>query len=191
MVKEKTLTSITESEGNCNFDVNDIFYQRLLGDIERAISTLPEGAYSLELLSSTFEAIAAALAAFVINFFYWKRVDKKRIEAKRFRKILNVSEKLKKTASNYWACDYTAHVKQRCAIQEIDILDLHKKLVKLHRSYELEQKQDAVLQDFILEIYDVVTGGDFKSKARKSDMKRVKKIADLCTSFQLNFDSYI
>ena len=180
------------SEGEaCSFDVNDVFYQRLLSDIQSAISTLPDGAYTLELVSSTFEAFAAAFAAFLINYLYWKKVDKKKNANRRLRKIIDTSEKLKKVASIYWASDYSSSSGQRSAIQEIDIVDLHKKLVKFERNYKLEHNQKEILDGFTREIYDVVTGGEFKSKDRKSDVKRVKKIADLCTSFQLDFDSYM
>ncbi len=160
--------------------------------INQTVGTLPEGSYPLELTSGFFAAITSAVAAFLINFLYWKRVDQHKKLTSRINEYLEILDTFERLASEYWLHSYAKQHHKKNQIKEIYI---HHSIVLFNRytdviCAEINDKnvknptQDK-LNSFANKIYETATGDDFKSKNRKASPKKVRQILQGCSEVRM------
>lgn len=164
-----------------------------LAKINATVSGIPDGSYYVAIVGS----LSSVLAAFIFNYLYWRRIEKK----KKYSSIINeyfvVLSEFEEVATTYWL----TYIDERTNIVERNKDDLQSKriisnaslmrkcgdrIVELANSDKLGSK----FKKFDDEIYDLATKDDFGStSSRNADLKIVGKIIEKCTKMKMLLSS--
>tara|TARA_Y100000588_G_scaffold361778_1_gene422923 strand:- start:735 stop:1397 length:663 start_codon:yes stop_codon:yes gene_type:complete len=169
-----------------------------LENISGGVNTLPNGIYNLEIMSAILAAISSAIAAFTINYFYWKRVEKKKVVSKLALETINVLNEFEDIACKYWSVSYVTRHQRTYMIQENKITscisliyqytkEIEKKLGKTPSPNIEPALQE--LRNFNNTMYEIAAGGDFKSKTKEKSPKKVSQISKKCTNLKAKLSS--
>jgi hypothetical protein len=181
-------SNLAENIDALSNDVSDVS-----GSIDRLTATLPtllESASSSTFTQAAIVAFVGAFSAYLFNLFHWRMVEKK-LKVSRIGLALDMLVKeLESTAVDYWTQDFKEENHQQIHTAEIAIkskirlISRYIRLItpKLNTNKTTSTKQK--LEDFGLEIFDLVTGDEFESKARKSSKPKAMKIAIRCSDIR-------
>ena len=155
--------------------------------LSNAISTIPNGSYPLALTSGVIGALVASFAAFLITFLYQKYLNNLNKKSHFADISISILDSFQNTASNYWVKDkVTDKRRSNNNDEEMKVLEIRIKTeftvlkASLNEFKEtLTDKDDAhkqKIKNFINDIYDLATGGDFESENKKSEITTAAKI---------------
>ena len=196
-IPEMKLTCDVNSNVSGEFVINNLHLleeslSQSLSTLNLTVGSLPTGSYPLELISGFFAAISSAIAAFLINYFYWKRVDKHKRLTSRIDEYLEILNTFERSASEYWLHNYSKQHIKKNQIKEIYIQHsavLFNKYTSLICSQinDKTRKNDTQkkLDSFANKSYETATGDDFKSNNRKASPKKVRQILLQCSSIRI------
>lgn len=121
-----------------------------------------------EFISAIISATVGAFSASAFNYFHWKMVEKKHKESEYLAILSKVIAELEDLSLEYWIKDANDEDSKNEAY-------LKSKLWFLQKYTRL--KKDKELNDFVSEMYDLITGGDFETKNRKASNAKAIKIS--------------
>lgn len=168
-----------------NTDLTNHTLNSGLSNISDAISTLPNGAYALAFTSGALSALVAALAAFLLNYLYWKKINNhNRLSHFAAMSIEHLSE-FENYAISYWISRKNNANSQKMVELEIRIrtqysilkASLSELVKKIPQKYMADHDS---INSFINGIYDDATGGAFESSSKSRDKKLALKISRKC-----------
>ena len=146
---------------------------------------------------AVFVALIGALSAYLFNFLHWKIVRKTNKLYGSGVELIELIQRLESEALKYWISSYDDSKKEEILIAEISIKSIIRRidvqtraLVTLLGDNRMKGKKQQI-SGFPYDIYDLVTGGDFESKARSSSKRKAMKISKQCSDARSNVSSII
>ncbi len=146
---------------------------------------------------AVFVALVGALSAFLFNHIHWRVVRKINNSYSTGAELVELIQELELEALKYWVSSYDRNTKEEISISEIKIKSIIRQintqtmtLIEIINNRKIKAKKDQIYI-FPSEIYDLVTGGDFESKSRKSSKRRAMRIAKRCSDARANISSII
>ncbi len=167
----------------------------LLSTTLSSINTASEGITLLQFLSAIFVVFTGAFSAYLFSLFHWRMVERKQ-KISRTGLVLNtLIGELEIIAIDYWIKDYVEENKSDIHATEIFIkskIFLISKYIKnitpkLNSNEMKDTKQQ--LENFNSAIFDLVTGGKFESKSRKSSKSVAMLISKRCSIIKAELSS--
>lgn len=168
----------------------------LSGSIDKlttTLSSLLEPANSLtftQFIFAIFVAVIGAFSAYLFNLFHWSMVEKKQKTSRSALALSLLIKDLETTAVEYWIQGFKEKKHKKIHVAEISIkskirliskyIDLIAPELDTHKTKNIKQK----LEEFRYEIFDLVTGGEFESKARNPSKSKAMKIAIRCSDIR-------
>ncbi|WP_445401801.1 hypothetical protein [Zobellella sp. An-6] len=146
-----------------------------------AISTIPDGSYSLAVISG----ITAAMSAFLFNHFNWKYIKKVNRLAHFSNICIKMLTNFEEASLSYWLTDKNNSNQKEMEKLEIHINSTFKMLSgnidefcsSLNKKHKSDEKK---IKNIRSEIFDIATGGDFQSATRDNSKPVAIKITSLC-----------
>ena len=166
--------------------------------LQTTLNTLIEnssGINSSQIIFAMFIAFIGALSAYLFNYFHWKMVEKKGKVSRISRGLSDLIGDLEEISVSYWVCDYMEEQQQEIHVAEISIKSKRHLISKYIRiiSDELNTTKTALvkqnLEEFNLEIFDLVTGDGFESKTRVASKHKAMEIAKRCSDVKAMISS--
>lgn len=160
---------------------NIIVNEHLHRSIELLNSTLitysSNNAFDLKAIIPIVSVIIGAFIGFLLNQYHWKRTEKEKKKASSFSKIFNLISELESLSVDYWIKDTSEDdVKTEVYIKsKIRLLTSYVKSVDAN---QIVLKNELI--NFTSEIFDLVTGDEFESKARKASKSKATSISYRC-----------
>lgn len=153
-----------------------------------AISSVPDGSYSLAITSGVIGAIVAAIAALSVNYFYQKYINNENKKSHFADISISILDSFEKTAILYWIEDKIADEKaHNYNSKEMERLELKIKseFTVLRASLgeflsslsEKEFQQKTKVTEIIEKVYDLATGSSFETVDKKCDKSIAAKIS--------------
>ncbi|QUN05351.1 hypothetical protein KDN34_14285 [Shewanella yunxiaonensis] len=160
--------------------------------LEQASSnTIPSGSYPLSITSGLISSVSAALIAYFLNYYFWKKIRKyNRLSHFAVLTLKNL-EVFENAVIEYWSSNYTIRKNSsRDRKTELEIIIKTKfDIIKNSSNSMLDRISDEnggdkeIINNLVGEIYDLATGEDFESVNRKINVplahKTIKKCEDL------------
>lgn len=157
----------------CFFDLDML---SVLGEINSTLSSIPSGSYGLAFFSGVIGALVAAVAAFSLNYLFWRK-NKLHNRISHFAALSIVHlEELEDSAVSYWIEDNTdlnSHCMQKYEIRIRTRFDMLKSSVgELFERIDVKYANDFTdVTNSLGIIYDEVMGYDFESRLKKRNRK--------------------
>jgi len=196
----KNISSLTPPDSNISDavtasgeNISDALLQ-----IQTTLNSLIEnssGINSSQVIFAMFIAFIGALSAYLFNFFHWKMVEKKGKISKIAIGLSDLIHDLEEVSVSYWVCDYKEEKQQEIHVAEISIKSKRHLISKYIRiiSTELNTIKTASvkqhLEEFNLDIFDLVTGDGFESKTRVASKQKAMEIAKRCSDVKAMISS--
>lgn len=189
--RTESLSNVAESIDELKIELNS--------SIEALTHEISEGLAVVEPLPIAdwiIPALVGAFSAYLFNYFHWKMVEKKRGLSKIGNVLSGLIQEFQIASSNYWLNGYTKENKQQFVADEIQIISLHRSIVKhidllvpvlSKKGHTLVRRE---LIHFRSEIFDIATGGKFGSKERKASKSTAMKIHRLCADVRARISSF-
>ncbi|HEI2495089.1 TPA: hypothetical protein SI539_001056 [Escherichia coli] len=146
---------------------------------------------SSSLITALISTICAATAAFVYNKVHWRSVVKRETKTKLLESISDVVNELRSDAISYWLKGYSKKSAKSLLEEEMRIkasLNIINSTITIYVQQESRWKRkdiEAQLRVFHDELFDIITGDDFESQARKQDKAKVSAISTKCVAFRV------
>lgn len=180
-----------------------------LDNINRTVSVLPDGAIPLSLISALLGAIIASFAAWFFNLLQLRSDRKRREISYLANQAKNQIKGFESIAISYWSESKNEHNENSMKVLEVQMISeleliratcqyfINKnpkptliekikppiqKIFKIPTTNSEWDIQKNKLQKFMSDIYDISTGGEFKSLQREAHHKTVGKISRKCSS---------
>ena len=188
-----TGSDIAESLTSLGEDVGEAILQ-LESTIMSLLSTSSSVTFE-KVLFAVFIAFIGAMSAYLFNYFHWKMIEKKQRVSNIGMALNSLVNDLESISIDYWVQDYKVN-----DIQEIHAIEiLIKSKTRLISRYvpifvcELHSGRNAdkikKLEEFRLDIFDLVTGDEFESKDRKASKPKALQIANRCSDIRAMISS--
>jgi hypothetical protein len=146
--------------------------------LNAVLSTHTNISYGLKSFIPIIAVIIGAFLGYFFNRFHWSWIEKKKKETDAFIKLSTLISELETLSVEYWTKDRDEDdVKNEVYIKSK--IRLLTKYVRL-----MDKKHDVIkteLDNFVSDLYDLVTGDDFESKDRKASKQKAMKISYRCT----------
>lgn len=160
-----------------------------ISGLSEKISTIPDGSYSLAIISGIIGAVVAAFAAGMLNFFYWRHVNKENKKSHFSICALEHLQEFEESALKYWIQDKKPSNVTEMYLLEVKILSQFQVLKSslsdlISQLPESEKSEKDIINTFIGDVYDVATGGDFESSDKKCEKKTTLNISRICSSLK-------
>lgn len=159
--------------------------------LEGTIELLLSASTVTSLLQMSLVAVVGALSAYIFNALHWKIVEKNKKISGVTLELRYLINDLESISVEYWTRDYKEEDHQDISVSEISIkskIRLISRYIKLVTS-ELKTKNGdqniLKLEEFSLNIFDLVTGDDFESRERKSSKRKAQKILNECSDIRV------
>lgn len=175
---------------------NDV--SNAIGDLsktlESSLSPLQSNLLT-QLLFGVLVAITGAFSAYLFNLFHWRMIEKKRIASRITGELSSLIERLESTAVKYWIQDYREQEKEEINATEVVLKSnlrlIHHYIRDSHSIFAVDKKTaiSRLLEDFHIEIFDLVTGDDFESITRKASKSKAMKISSRCSDIRAKISS--
>jgi len=152
--------------------------------LENAISTVPDGAYLLEIISG----IVVAVVIVGINFWHLSRVNKKNSCSHYTSTLLVLVKEFEELALDYWMKNKTNRNKTEMILSEFKMKSEFSSIqetVKFAIPLIDKVKDRDALTLLTSQLYDISTGGEFESSSRKMNKSAAQKISRLCTKIKV------
>ena len=181
---KETSDSITKTISNHTESSNNILHTGF-NKLYQAVSSIPDGSYSLAFTSGALSALVAALVAFLLNYLYWKKISNhNRLSHFAAMSIEHLND-FESYAISYWISSSNNSKNEKMVELEIRIRtqylilksSLNELLKKIPPKYSNDKQS---ISDFINQIFDDATGGAFESSSKKRDKKLALKISRKC-----------
>ncbi len=146
---------------------------------------------SSSLITALISTICAATAAFAYNKVHWRSVVKRETKTKLLESISDVVNELRSDAISYWLKGYSKKSAKSLLEEEMRIkasLNIINSTITIYVQQESRWKRkdiEAQLRVFHDELFDIITGDDFESQARKQDKAKVSAISTKCVAFRV------
>jgi len=166
-------------------------------DISEAVIKSNEDIGNDAIALAVFVAILGAFSAYLFNYFHWRMVRKKDNVNNIGMELIGLIEELEETALRYWIRPYDKDQKEEILVDEIRIktivrqIDKQAKILKKINNSKMGRNEKECIEQFPPKIFDIVTGGDFESKKRKSSKGRAMKISKSCSDVKSNIRSIV
>lgn len=158
--------------------------------------------HSIDLLNSTFatqsdnlikqflpiiSVVLGAILGFYLNRLHWKYTEQNKKEASLFEKLSKLISEIETLSVEYWIKDRDDDdVKSEVYIKSKILL-----LSNYIRNIKMTDKSiKSYLEKFSLEIFDVITGGEFESSQRKASKSKAISISRKCTDINASLLIY-
>lgn len=159
--------------------------------LENTLESLLSSSTLTSLLQMSLVAMIGALSAYIFNALHWKVVERKKIISSVAVELRAIINDLESISMDYWTKDYIEKNRQDIHIAEIAIkskVRLISRYIKLIISELNVKKTDQNVQkldEFSLNIFDLVTGDEFESRDRKSSKPKAQKILNECSDIRV------
>ncbi|MEH8110183.1 hypothetical protein ACEUC8_12445 [Aeromonas veronii] len=165
-----------------SFSEPSTFYS--LERINSTVSSIPDGSYPLTILSAVLGALVAAIAAFLFNIAYWRKLNKENFKSHYANICLEHLTTFEKAALQYWISNKTNENAQEMQLLEVKIrstfIVLKSSLDNLS-NVVVDPADKASISTFTTTIFDVATGGNFESSVKKTERNTCLKISKECS----------
>ena len=164
-----------------------------IDNLTTTLSSLLEPANSLtftQFIFAIFVAFIGAFSAYLFNLFHWSMVEKKQKVSRSSLALSLLIKDLETTAVDYWIQGFKEKKHKKIHAAEISIkskIRLVSKYIVLITPELNTQKTEYIkqkLEEFMLEIFDLVTGDEFESKTREPSKYKATKIAIRCSDIR-------
>jgi len=185
-------TDITESICLASREISN----SIIG-LEGTLETLLSASTLTAVFQMSMIAIIGALSAYFFNAMHWKIVERKKKMSSVMIELRSIINDLESISVKYWTKDYCEKDRQDIGISEISIkskvrlISRYIKLIISESKLKDKDQNGQKLEDFSLNIFDLVTGDDFESRERKSSKGKAQKILNECSDIRvtiLNID---
>lgn len=205
-VKDYDISSLLSKNSGLHLDSENIAsndYNELIeviksssGELSYAIQHPPKSPLlSATLITALISTLCAATAAFFYNRLHWHFVNKRERRLKIAETLIELVAELRLDSVNYWMKNYSRkgakdlfneemRIKSNLQVIDSSIEDYIQSLKKSER-----QSIEPKLKAFHGELYDIITGDDFESQARRTDRPKVMKISNKCVLFRVYMNS--
>ncbi|MCK7178544.1 hypothetical protein [Enterobacter roggenkampii] len=146
---------------------------------------------STSLITALISTLCAATAAFIYNKIHWHSVIKRETKTKLLDSISDVVSELRVDAISYWLKGYSKKSAKTLLEEEVRIkasLSIINSTITIYASKIPRRKRKDVeerLRAFHDELFDIITGDDFETQARKQDKGKVSSISTKCVAFRV------
>lgn len=163
-----------------------------IGELSKSLESSLEALQNnslTQLLFGVLVAIVGAFSAYLFNYFHWKMVEKKRAVSQITGELNALIQGLETNSVKYWVQDYREKDKEEINATEVVI----KSNLRLINHYIMDfrlilnidkNNLGRQLEDFHVDIFDLITGDDFESTVRKSSKSRAMKISSRCSDIR-------
>lgn len=146
---------------------------------------------------AVFVAFVGAFSAFIFNIIHWKVAQKRQDTANLANSLIGLINSLESLAIEYWMNDYDKTKEHSTNVAEVQIKAVLRQIGKYSsvfvqnlkgRNYRTIQP---ILEGFVSEVYDLVTGDGFESTIRQSSKAKAVKIAKECSDARVVISSML
>lgn len=159
-----------------------------LSNLGGILSSIPDGSYQLSIVSGVISALVATFAAFIINYLYWRKVNRYNLLSHYADFSIDQLISFKNICIKYWIQDGKQNNSDLVSSEVVMITSyasLNKSIVMISELIPKKYIEDVKeMESLIQEVYDVSTGGDFQSINKGVDKKRAMKVSRLCLELQ-------
>lgn len=169
---------------------NILANEKLHGSIEllnSALSIHANSNYGLKPFIPIISVIMGALLGYFFNRFHWSWTDKKKKETDSFTKLSTLISELETLSVEYWTKDHDENDEKNEVYIKSKIRLLTKYVRFIDTKHELIKKE---LDDFLSDLFDLVTGDDFESKNRKASKQKAINISYRCADMNATVSSH-
>lgn len=143
--------------------------------------------YGLKSFIPVFSVVIGALLGYFFNRFHWSWTEKKKKTTESFSKIVTLISELETLSVDYWTKDHGEDDEKN----EVYIKSKIRLLTKYTRAINTNDHSiKNEIDNFVSDIFDLVTGGDFESKNRKASKTTAISISYKCADMNANVSSY-
>lgn len=145
----------------------------------------------LAIVIPVLTGLVVASAAFIYNKIHWASVKKRERKIKKAETIIELVTTLDELAVDYWVRNYAKKLSRdntKCEIKIKSHLGLINTLIPSlceDVGFRQRKKTKINLIGYHSELYDIITGDDFESTSRKSDVTKASKIANKCLKLRV------
>ena len=143
-----------------------------------------------QLMFACFVAFVGAFSAYLFNLFHWRVLEKKKKISNIGVQLTTLINELESIAVQYWLHDYAKERLQQSSIAEISIISKLRLITRYIGLITPELKKGTTasgkqkLEDFGLDIFDLITGDEFESIDRKASKPKAMKISKKCSDIR-------
>ncbi|MDK1705311.1 hypothetical protein OSR40_016360 [Serratia rubidaea] len=130
-------------------------------------------------------------AAFIYNKLHWWSVTSRESRIKTAESIIDILLVLEEISVDYWIKNYSkknADDNTKCEIKIKSCLNLINTLIPSLVSKIPRRKRGyykKLFRDYHEDLFDLITGDDFESSSRKSNLIKADKISNRCLKFRV------
>jgi hypothetical protein len=188
--KIDNIFSFSRLNNDCHAIHDVLANEKLNNSIELFNSALAAHAnsnYGLKSFIPIIAVILGALLGYFFNRFHWSWTEKKKKETESFNKVSTLISELETLSVEYWT-------KNRNDDDEKNEVYIKSKIRLLEKYIRLINTKDKLikneLDDFVSDIFDLVTGDDFESKKRKASKTKAISISYKCADINASVSSH-
>jgi len=155
--------------------------------LNSALVSHVNSSYELKSFIPIISVTIGALLGYFFNRFHWSWTEKKKKETESFAKLFTLISELETLSVDYWTKDHDEDDEKN----EVYIKSKIRLLTKYTRAITTQDKSiKNEIENFVSDIFDLVTGGDFESKNRKASKTTAITISYKCADINANVSSY-
>jgi hypothetical protein len=155
--------------------------------LNSALVSHANSSYGLKSFIPIISVIIGALLGYFFNRSHWSWTEKKKKETESFTKLFTLISELETLSVDYWTKDHNEDDEKN----EVYIKSKIRLLTKYTRAINTKDKSiKNEIDNFVSDIFDLVTGGDFESKNRKASKTTAISISYKCADINANVSSY-
>jgi hypothetical protein len=169
---------------------NILTNENLHKSIELLNSTLVKnsnGNYDIKQFLPIISVILGALLGYFFNRFHWSWTEKKKKETESFSKLSTLISELEELSVDYWIKDNNEDDEKNEVYIKSKIRLLTKYIRRINTQNE-SIKND--LNEFVSDVFDLITGDDFESKDRKASKTKAIAISYKCADINATVASH-
>ncbi|HGM5168667.1 TPA: hypothetical protein ACKPZB_005102 [Serratia marcescens] len=146
---------------------------------------------STSLFVALLTVACSSTAAFIYNKLHWRAVTARESRIKTAESIIELLIILDEISVDYWVKNYSKRYSRdntKCEIKIKSCLMLINTLIPSLISKVARRKKDSykvTLERYHEELFDLITGDDFESTSRKSNLTKAAKISNRCLQFRV------
>jgi len=159
--------------------------------LESTLESLLSSSTFTALLQMSLVAVIGALSAYIFNALHWKMVERNKKVSSVAIELRAIINDLESISVDYWTKDYIEENRQDIHIAEISIkskvrlISRYIKLIIAELNIKKADQNAHKLEEFSLNIFDLVTGDEFESRDRKSSKPKAQKILNECSDIRV------
>lgn len=180
--------NITENLSSLEHALNEVAEQFLT--ILLSLQVAPDKTIVETLCVAAAVAIIGAFSAYLFNLVHWRMVNKMQQETLVYMALLELIKEVETIAVDYWLQGYDIRREEEISANEVKIKSKLRLMLRYVKEIGAMRKNKRLTphrgktSEFAIDIFELITGGDFESIARNASRIKATQISYKCADIK-------